>query len=135
MKTKTKILYPNCSEMVWRLNKEKVETGTDSFPNSCLGNMIGLLKDAKDNNSLNRVRLTLVENNGGGGNEYYVRGCFQIAHAFIKGNITKEEANEIDEKFWNNNNLDLDKALEGDELETLVREKMEKIEGEKEKEK
>ena len=112
------ILNPNCSEIVWRLNipygnsiKEKIinslennkngieSTGTDGYPNSCVDTIIGLLEGYSGD--VENTDLEFIENRGGGGNWDYVEKCLEIAKKHIKGEITKEEAEKLEEKAWN----------------------------------
>lgn len=113
------MIYPNCSEIIWRLkvNKESKsikdlkleilrslanednetnETDTATFPNSCLDNMIICLEELKGG-GLNPkdVGIEIIDNCGGGGNEIYVKACFEIAKKVILGKISKEKAEEL----------------------------------------
>ncbi len=121
-----KILNPSCSEIVWRLNidkstKQKImdelegndgetnETGTDTFPNDCLNDMIMFLEEAKENGKdINNVEVEYVDSPGGGGNWDFVESCFEIAKAHIKKKITSEEARKLEEDCWNDEIEDLE---------------------------
>jgi len=117
------MLYPNCSEIVWRLDlpekrttKEKIvdtlmeidisnqiETDTSSFPNGCLEDMMHIIKEAKKQGvSLEEIELTFIDNIGGGGNAYFVERCFAIALEHAEGKITKAQAYNKEAKLWNN---------------------------------
>ncbi len=123
------MLFPSCSEITWRLNidkstKEKIidelegnegetcETGTDSFPNGCLSDIIMFLEESKeDNKDINNVELEFIENCGGGGNWEFVENCFEIAKAYIKGKISRKRADELEESDWNDEIEDLELEL------------------------
>ena len=123
------ILNPSCSEIIWRLNidkstKEKIidelegneggtcGTQTDSFPNSCLTDIIILLEEAKEiGKDINNVEIEYVDNSGGGGNWDFVEDCFKIAKAYIKGKISRKKADELEEKIWNGDDIDIELEL------------------------
>ena len=113
-------LYPNCSEIVWRLDmpkntKEKIikaleenddediyRTQTDTFPNYCLSDMFMLFEEVKGKDRINEIKLVYIDNEGGGGNWGYVEECFEIAKRYSKGEITKKEAKKLENKSWHN---------------------------------
>ena len=116
-----KELYPNCSEIVWRLDlpdkrntKEKIvdtlmeidisnqaETDTSSFPNGCLDIMINIIEEAKKQGvSSKEIELTLSDNRGGGGNAEFVESCFAIALDHAEGKITRKQAEDKESKLW-----------------------------------
>lgn len=110
-------LFPNCSEIVWRLNipkkstredilralegreKETIETDTATFPNCCVEDMLNLLENY--NGDIEEVVLDYVDNLGGGGNWNYVEECFETAKKCFKGEITREEAINEENVLWN----------------------------------
>jgi hypothetical protein len=116
------MIYPNCSEIVWKINgtnvkrskKKKIldslegqsklnkfETDTATYPNSCLSNMIWEMERAKnDGAKLDEMSLVYVDNCGGGGNWDYVEKCFDVAMDFMKGKIGKSEAESREDKLW-----------------------------------
>ncbi len=122
-------LFPSCSEIIWRLNidkstKEKIidelegneggtcGTQTDSFPNGCLGDIIMLLEEAKeDGKDIKNVEIEYVDNRGGGGNWDFVEECFEIAKAHIGGKISRGKADELEEKIWNREDIDIELEL------------------------
>ena len=116
-------LYPNCSEVVWRLKipptksnvKQKIvaslmneddlegrqETDTSSFPNGCMETMVDILKRAKDQGAVpEEVELELLDNIGGGGNPYFIEECFKTAKQCAEGKITEKQAEKKEEKLW-----------------------------------
>lgn len=103
------ILYPNCSECVWRLNTETEDIYdkqkgyhnimTDTYPNGCFDEMLSALNDAKDRN-FNLKQVFLIEGDSNGGNWEYVEKCFEIAKRVARGKITEEKGRAIDEKKW-----------------------------------
>jgi hypothetical protein len=116
------MLYPNCSEVTWRLDlpekrttKEKIidtlmevdienesETDTASYQNYCVETMIDIIKDAKKQGiDPEEIELTLTDNVGGGGDPDFVESCFAIALEHAKGKITKRQAEAKEEKLWN----------------------------------
>ena len=116
-----KELYPNCSEVVWRLDlpdkrstKEKivdtlmeidisnqVETDTSSFPNDCLDIMINIIEEAKKQGvSPKEIELTFIDNLGGGGDGCFVESCFVIALEHAEGKITRKQAKDKESKLW-----------------------------------
>ncbi len=112
------ILNPNCSEIVWKLNvetttKRKIlrtlenkggetcETDTANFPNGCLGNMINLLEEAKEDcGDINRIELIFIDNLGGGGNGQFVEDCFNIAKRYLNKEITRKQAEKLERNLW-----------------------------------
>ncbi len=126
---KNEILNPSCSEIVWRLNidkstKEKIidelggndgetsKTQTDNFPNDCLADIIMLLREAKeDGKDINNVEIEYVDNSGGGGNWDFVEDCFEIAKAYLKGKISRKEADKLEEDIWNREETDIELEL------------------------
>ena len=101
---KLKILNPNCSEVVWRLNEgtgEKIWTDTSASLNDCLDNAIGELEAAKKNGEdIKKLEIDFFDNEGGGGNGSHVKRVFEIAKQYVQGKITKEEAKEIENAIW-----------------------------------
>jgi len=116
------MLYPNCSEVVWRLDlpdkrtdkekildtlmeidiSNKVETDTSSFPNGCVDIMINILEEAqKQGVTLKEIELTILDNLGGGGNAEFVESCFAIALEHAEGKITRKQAEDKESKLWN----------------------------------
>ncbi len=129
-KKMNEILNPSCSEVVWRLNidkstKEKIidefegneggtcGTQTDSFPNGCLGDIIILLEEAKeDGKDINNVEIEYVDNSGGGGGNWdFVENCFEIAKVYLEGRISRERADKLEEDYWNKGD-EMDMELE-----------------------
>ena len=121
LREKNQVLYPNCSEIVWRLDlpekrttKEKivdtlmevdifnkVETDTSSFPNGCLEDMMDIIEEAKKQGvALKEIELTLLDNIGGGGNAEFVESCFAIALEHAEGKITRKQAEDKESKLW-----------------------------------
>ena len=112
------ILNPNCSEVVWRLNvkkntKEEIlkvlaneEDEYDSFttgreyPDGCLNEMLERLDGAMD---VDKAELVFDENQGLEGANDYTRECLKIAKKLIKGEITRNEADILSRKSWDNN--------------------------------
>ena len=115
------MLYPNCSEVVWRLKlpdkrtiKEKIvdalmeidifnkeETDTSSFPNDCLDNMIDTIEEAKKLGiSSKDIELELLDNIGGGGDGGFIEDCFVIALEHAEGKITENQAKKKERKLW-----------------------------------
>ena len=108
------ILNPNCSEIVWRLNvpentKKAIlrslegkdisfETDTSVRPNGCLEEMFELLEDV-DVEDVEECSIEFIENCGGGGDGDYIEECLEIAKKYKKGEITKKEADKLDEDY------------------------------------
>lgn len=111
-------LNPNCSEIVWRLNipakirksiKEEVLkaledekddrrwTSTDTYPNDCIND---ILDSAEGVDSLDDCSIELLDNDGGGGDSYYVEECLDIAKRIKSGEITKKEGIKLEKKAW-----------------------------------
>lgn len=113
-----KMIFPNCSTIVWKLKmetttKEKIikalegkdgetfSTQTDTFPNGCLGDMLMLFEEVKEKDNLNEIELVFVDNIGGGGNGEFVENCFEIAKRYLRGEVTKKQAKELERRDWN----------------------------------
>lgn len=113
------ILYPNCSEITWRLpqvmySNKKIrdgtsmvsnvfETWTDQYPNGCVETMVEVLRsglELDDLTDLDEVTVELVESSGGGGDWDYVERCLPIAKKVIKKEIDMEKALELERKAW-----------------------------------
>lgn len=117
-------LHPNCSELTWKLNvpkniKEEIldklddiesfcsNTSTDTFPNGALTTAIRLLKEQKEKgNNIDDIEINIIENSGGGGNEYFVRDCLKLAKAYVNGEVTREEAEEYEKKLWDDEDIE-----------------------------
>lgn len=95
------MLYPNCSEIIWKLGSNTVHsTWTDSFPNGALMEMVDILKiipimERED------VEVEFVENSGGGGNWDYVENVFGAAKEIYNKKLSPTIIDEIDKKIWN----------------------------------
>lgn len=137
-----KMLNPNCSEIVWRLNikrsgKNEYSTDTSTYPNDSLNIMIDLLEEAKGNikgetkdlrkkivkalEGIKDVEIEFVDNSGGGGHWDTVEKTFKIAKACVQGKITREKAEELDKKCWDNDGFDVDKVLNPNCSEAVFR--------------
>ncbi len=111
------MIFPSCSETVWRLEidkstKEKIidelyenpkEGGgidlLNEFPNECLDDMIYILSEAKkDGKNINNTKLEFEDTQGG--NINFVEDCFEIAKRYLKEEITKEQAEKLEKKSW-----------------------------------
>lgn len=108
-----RILNPNCSEVVWKLDvpldtKEAIlkslepkndddgdfiYTGYDN--KNGLSEMIKQLDGAKN---VDYAKFILGENQAGENTLIYVKECFEIAKRFKKGEITLSEAEELEQK-------------------------------------
>ena len=123
-----KMIFPNCSETIWRLKIEKsikeqiIDTLddvskddndrelSDEFPNKCLITMIEILDEAKENGkNINNTELEFAETQGT--NPNFAEDCFEIAKAHIEKKITLEEARILEEKCWNDDIEDLELEL------------------------
>ena len=110
-----KMLFPSCSETIWRLNIEKSVKEqiidkldnvseydndrelSDEFPNTCLMTMIKILSKAKENGkNINNTELEFVDTQGA--NPTFAKECFKIAKSYINGKITKEEAERLEKE-------------------------------------
>ena len=112
------ILNPNCSEVVWRLDVKKntreeilkaledeeeeydtFQTGRE-YPDGCLNEMIKRLDGAMNMDS---AEIIFDENQGLEGADEYTRECLEIAKDFINRKITKDEADVLGKKAWDDN--------------------------------
>jgi hypothetical protein len=115
------MLYPNCSEICWRLDfpynrttKEKIcdtlaekevrkgkkyETDTSTFPNNALEDMIGCIKGAqKKKIPIKDITIEILDEGDSGGDGYYISQLFDVAKDFCEGKITMKQAEKKDEK-------------------------------------
>ena len=111
-------LFPNCSEIVWRLhipkstkeeiikvleNKEHTSHTTymaADFPNNFLGLMINLLKKArKEGANLNDIKLKMVAND----NEEdwnFIKEGYKLAKLCLNKKMDREKAQDLLEEFF-----------------------------------
>ncbi len=111
------ILNPNCSEVIWRLEVKKnireeilkalepkdddenetFETDGENYPNGCVDIMIREMKGAMD---VEEVKIIYEENQGREGVSKFTQSCFDIARSFTRGEITREEVDELEKEAW-----------------------------------
>jgi len=111
-------LYPNCSEVTWRLDygdtldeKEQIvnalmgisryseENSVTDTDSGLFGVFLLYLKDAeKKGLDMSKIHLDITENSGG--NENYVYDMWELANKLMNKKITIEEA-EKQEENWN----------------------------------
>jgi len=105
------MLYPNCSEIVFRLGEDTGEVQTDMYPNGALRQMLAI---AEEYGYL--PPLEILDNIGGGGHAEYIESVYQVAEAVVNGIITKEEGYKLEECIWCDD-------LYGEKLEAVLSDK------------
>ena len=119
IKMKNKIIYPNCSEIVWRLDvdkdkstKIKILKALDNkkekchrtymagdFPNKFLKEMIDCLKEEKkDGYNLKDIRLKMV--NSEGEDWGFIKKGFRLAKSCLNKEMGRREAQKLLEKHF-----------------------------------
>lgn len=112
-------LYPNCSEVTWRLDfgsgldtKEQIvnalmdvkqfseECSTQGTDSGALETFLYYLKDAKKKGmDISKIDLDIIDNSGG--NENFVWDMWELAHEVMNKEISLNKAKE-QEKNWSN---------------------------------
>lgn len=107
------MLFPNCSEICWRLNiplttkdkillelsgdegEERFRSMTSDYSKTCIDDMIEMLNELKElGKDINEVYIEYEDSGGGSTSWEFIEGGFEIARDYVNKKITMKEARE-----------------------------------------